>query len=113
MTYEKNPDEIGALWAKKTKNGKPMFSGMIEVQGEKINIVCFLNSYKREDKHPDYKILISRPRDSGEYAQAEGFAPIVQNAPRTHQDAPGREEGGRDDNGYDQAKKRENDDIPF
>lgn len=60
---EKNPDEIGALW-KKTSAKSQYLSGSLEVNGQKINIVCFLNTRKQKESQPDYRILISRPRDA-------------------------------------------------
>jgi uncharacterized protein (DUF736 family) len=56
-------DSIGALWVKEGKSGKYM-SGVIDIDGVKVNIVVFKNSYKREDKHPDYRILRSKPREA-------------------------------------------------
>lgn len=38
-------------------------TGFVEVNGEKINVVCFTNSNKKEAKHPDWRILRSRPRE--------------------------------------------------
>ena len=52
---EKNKS-IGALWLKEGKNGKFM-SGSIEIEGRKHNFVVFKNSYKEQDKQPDYKIF--------------------------------------------------------
>ena len=52
-------DNIGALWVK--EGGR--MSGYIEIDGKKTNIVLFVNTYKKEDKHPDYNILISKPRE--------------------------------------------------
>lgn len=49
---------IGALWEKKTKNGDTLFSGSIEIDGKKTKIAVFKNGYKKEDKHPDWKIFI-------------------------------------------------------
>lgn len=51
-------DNIGALWIKE----RGRMSGYVEIDGKRTNIVCFTNGYKKEDKHPDYNILISRPK---------------------------------------------------
>lgn len=40
-------DNIGALWAK--EHG---FSGYVEIDGKRTNIVVFVNRYKKEAKHP-------------------------------------------------------------
>jgi uncharacterized protein (DUF736 family) len=58
---QENSDSIGAMWIKE-KNGKKYMTGVIEINGEKINIVVFKNGYKKEDKHPDYRILRSRSK---------------------------------------------------
>ena len=49
-------EKIGALWVKENKNGKKYLSGEIEFNGEKVRIVIFKNTYKKEKKHPDYII---------------------------------------------------------
>ena len=54
--------DIGALWKKTSQKGKEFFSGVITINGEKHQIVIFPNDYKKEDKHPDYKIFPSTPR---------------------------------------------------
>jgi len=66
---QENNDQIGAMWIKEGQRGKYM-SGVIEINGEKINIVVFKNGYKKEDKHPDYRILKSRPK-SEQYGNSE------------------------------------------
>lgn len=53
--------DIGALWIKRSSKGEYL-SGSVEIDGKKHFIVCFLNSYKKETKHPDYKIYPSEPR---------------------------------------------------
>ena len=54
---------IGALWVKSSTKGQYM-TGSIEVDGEKVAIVCFVNSNKKETKHPDWNIMKSVPRDN-------------------------------------------------
>lgn len=61
-TYKKNPDEIGVLWKKQSAKGMEFMSGSLEINGEKINIVVF-SQQKKSEKAPDYKILISKPRE--------------------------------------------------
>ena len=55
--------KIGALWSKKTSEGKEYFSGVIsDLRGE-IQIVVFRND-KKSDNQPDYNILLSElPRE--------------------------------------------------
>lgn len=62
-------DSIGALWIKEGRNGKYM-SGVVEIDGVKANVVVFKNNYKTEDRHPDYRILKSKPREAGPTAPA-------------------------------------------
>jgi single-stranded DNA-binding protein len=57
-----NNNSIGALWLKESGTGKYM-SGVIEINGQKINIVVFRNDYKKLPKHPDYRILKSEPKN--------------------------------------------------
>lgn len=57
---------IGALWAKKSTKGADYFSGTIELNGEKIQIVAFYNANKKNPKEPDYRILKSKPKEQTE-----------------------------------------------
>ena len=59
----KDPNQLGALWNKESSKGQYM-SGHITINEETINIVCFKNGYKKEDKHPDWIILKSKPKDN-------------------------------------------------
>lgn len=70
---EKNPDEIGALWSRQSRNGEYL-SGKITVAGEAVDVVCFVNKHKTLDKHPDWRVLISRPVNRDE-ANAAGNNP--------------------------------------
>ena len=55
--------KIGALWSKKTSDGKEYFTGVIsDLRGE-IQIVVFPNDKKQNDKQPDYNILLSEPKE--------------------------------------------------
>lgn len=55
--------EIGVLWVKNSPKSQYM-TGSIEINGEKTAIVCFLNSNKKEAKHPDWRIMKAKPRES-------------------------------------------------
>lgn len=55
--------DIGALWVRKGKNGQEFIGGYIEVSGQKLEIICFTNKYKKEAKHPDYKVYLSVRRE--------------------------------------------------
>ena len=50
MAYEKNPDELGALWAKESSKG-PYLTG--EING--VKVVCFRND-RKTGKQPDWRV---------------------------------------------------------
>lgn len=52
-------DELGALWKKSNDKGE-FFTGAMTFDGVKIDIVVFPNGYKREERHPDFRILKAR-----------------------------------------------------
>lgn len=56
----KDPNEIGALWLKESKNGNSFFSGKIDGVGD---VVVFANTKKTKENQPDYRVLKSRPRE--------------------------------------------------
>jgi hypothetical protein len=57
-----NNDSIGALWVKeKAGSGNVYMTGNVTVGGEKVAIVCFRNTYKK-DNQPDWKILRAKPK---------------------------------------------------
>lgn len=49
---------VGGLWIKKSKAGREYFS--IQVEGK--NYVAFLNEYRKESKHPHYRIFVSEEK---------------------------------------------------
>jgi len=53
---EKN-EKIGALWVKSSDRGDYMTG---EVNG--VKVVVFTNSFKQDDKHPDYVVYKSKPK---------------------------------------------------
>lgn len=60
--YKQNPDKIGALWGKTSKNGEFFLSGIIEKGCEPgTRIVVFKVKEKSSEKAPDYKIMVSKP----------------------------------------------------
>ena len=56
-------DSIGALWKNKSAKGAEYLSGQIEINGAKIKIVGFINTYKDAENKPDWKIYLSDPRE--------------------------------------------------
>ncbi len=59
-------NDIGALWLNESQAGKKYLSGSVEVNGEKIKVVVFKNSYKKNDNQPDYRIYESKPQGQEE-----------------------------------------------
>ena len=68
-------DNIGALWLKEGKKGK-FFSGSIELEGIKTQIVIFKNTNKTKENHPDYNILLSKPKPEATGRNQEDDYPI-------------------------------------
>lgn len=56
MPFDKNPDEIGALWVKSSAKGDYMTG---EINGEKV--VCFARN-STNPKAPTWTVLKSKPR---------------------------------------------------
>lgn len=54
-----NENKIGALWKKQSRSGVSFMSGKINWRGENIKITVFQNSYKNNDKQPDFNIIAS------------------------------------------------------
>jgi len=69
MDYNKKDSSIGALWEKTSGKGNRFFTGSIKIGGEVTKIVVFKNINKKTDKHPDYNILISIPKDNADRAE--------------------------------------------
>lgn len=55
MAFEKDPDELGALWTKTSANGKTYMTG--EING--VKVVCW-PAKQTSDKSPDWRVM--RPR---------------------------------------------------
>jgi uncharacterized protein (DUF736 family) len=54
-----NPDDkLGALWQRTSAKGD-YFTGNING----VKVVIFQNRYKTEEKHPDWTVFRSRPRE--------------------------------------------------
>ncbi len=70
---------IGALWVRKTKEGKTYLSGILETLAGDVGIVAFQNDKKTKDNQPDYNLCISgdREEEGGGKANKVGEVPIV------------------------------------
>ena len=58
MPYEKDPNEIGAIWEKTSAKGTEFLSGVING----VDIVCF--RAKPTERGPQWRVLKSQPRDT-------------------------------------------------
>jgi uncharacterized protein (DUF736 family) len=57
-----NKRKSGALWSRKTEEGKEYYSGVISDLRGDIQIVVFMNEKKTENQ-TDYDILLSEPKE--------------------------------------------------
>ena len=67
---EKQKD-CGALWENTSKNGAKYMSGSVEFDGVKHKIVVFRNTFKEQDKHPDFKVYPSTPQGEAKPEEAK------------------------------------------
>ena len=69
----RNPDEVGALWKRKSKAGMTYLAGHVKYDelGKEVTskVVVFSNDKKTNEKQPDYRIYLSKPM--GASADAE------------------------------------------
>jgi hypothetical protein len=96
--------EIGVLWTKQGQSQK-FLSGVLKLStigiDKEIPILVFTNKTKKEDRHPDYRIFLSEPRNPAPAAAAPKAAskPVVKAAkpapapePEPEQEAPAAED---------------------
>ncbi len=94
-------------------------TGHITVNGEQMKIVCFTNGYKKEEKHPDWRVLISKPKDATEerqgYDRHEPAAAKYRDPEQQREQEQEQEDTERNhSSGIDYPKDDINpDDIPF
>jgi uncharacterized protein (DUF736 family) len=55
---EEKKQPIGALWDKRTKNGELFMTGTVTIDGTEHRLAIWGNRYKKEDKHPDWRVFI-------------------------------------------------------
>lgn len=60
MAFEKDPNEIGALWIKQGSKGDYL-TGKIEIDGVSVDVVCFAVK-SAHAKAPAWRVLKSKPR---------------------------------------------------
>lgn len=61
--------KIGALWLKKTQDGKTYMSGVIQFPGTEMSFAVFKNEEKQQDNQPDYNIIWSPERKNNNQSQ--------------------------------------------
>lgn len=82
MNTNKNQNELGALWKKKSKTGLSFLSGYInDHDGQRIDVVVFANSKKTNEKAPDYRLYVSKPLESKTKTPANSSKLQVKNKP--------------------------------
>lgn len=64
---------IGALWSKTSGKGTDFFTGNVEIDGIKTDIVIFKNDKGDNEKRPDYKIYVSKPKPTEEERAIEEY----------------------------------------
>ena len=52
----------GAGWIKPDKNGDKYISAKVNIDGVDHSINIYKNKYKKEAKHPDYNLLVLKPK---------------------------------------------------
>lgn len=75
--------KIGALWTRKSNDGKTFLSGMLNDLSGDIQIAVFKNDRKEKDNQPDYNIVLSEKREEKQNTQSDDFfggqEPVNQN----------------------------------
>ena len=64
---------IGALWSRKTKDGKTFLSGILNDLSGDIQIAVFKNDRKEKENQPDYQIILSQKKEEGKSTNNDDF----------------------------------------
>ena len=75
MAFEKNPDEIGALWKRTSKKDGKVFLGG-KINGE--SVIIFPITEKKNPNQPDFRVLKSRPQGAQPQASQQQADPFGQ-----------------------------------
>jgi len=87
----KNQNELGALWKKKSKTGMSFLSGYInDHDGQRIDVVVFANSKKTNERAPDYRLYVSKSLDNQN--KNTDSASVVKTAPTKKVQQPVQED---------------------
>lgn len=65
--------KIGALWQRKSQDGKTFLSGVLQDLGGDIQIAVFRNDRKEADNQPDFNIVLSEPKEKREKTDNDDF----------------------------------------
>jgi uncharacterized protein (DUF736 family) len=65
--------KIGALWIRKTQEGKSFLSGVLNDLSGDIQIAVFRNDRKEKDNQPDYNIVRSEQKEQSKQTANDGF----------------------------------------
>ena len=79
--------KVGALWSK-TRNGKKMLTGNIEIEGKKFNVTVISNSYRTTDKHPEYIVTAFRDELNEKGIKFRDYSKEHSNDPVTDDNIP-------------------------
>lgn len=74
--------QVCGLWKGTDKNGKTFLSGSLG----NVRVMIFLNTFKSDEKHPDYRMYVSE-REHDEKRQAVEGDPLAQDAAQPPQTA--------------------------
>ncbi|MBI3987777.1 MAG: hypothetical protein HY343_12700 [Lentisphaerae bacterium] len=77
--------EITGLWSGKTASGETYFSGSLG----RARILIFKNGFKTSDKHPDYRMYITKrkAKDEGNSATASAEESVPAGMPDSGSDS--------------------------
>lgn len=105
MSEENKQTEVGALWKKEGRKGA-FFGGNLDfskmtkeqweefVKTKKLQVVVFNNEFKQNERHPDVRVYISKPKDAQAptaSAPAAKKKPVA--APAAKQEIPPADDG--------------------
>jgi len=65
--------KIGALWSKKTGDGKTFLSGFLNDLSGDISIAIFKNDRKEKENQPDFNIVLSEKKERVERTENDFF----------------------------------------
>jgi uncharacterized protein (DUF736 family) len=80
--------ELGALWERQSKKGMTFFSGIIEINGKKTEIVAFRETNKKNEKQPDWRIYESEPKQMNGTTPQPRMNGVISHPVMTEDDLP-------------------------